>query len=273
VFIDELDRCRPTYSIELLERIKHLFDIPGLVFVLATDLAQLSNSICAVYGSRFDSRRYLQRFINLEYSLKEPQKSDYIKALTQSLGISRFTSNKYKSDFLLKTCVLMCDIYNSDLRSINSFLWRLKLSLSTYSEENRSEHAVLLAIFLSLRLYDIEAYERCQANPVARVELLEKIIHLLDFNDHDNGLLLYEIFRCLMGTTFQEDSIERKQNFYSSGSLIENILNKIPLSERDYINECVSSLISGGISEFKIQEVVEKVELFSRIEVSALRTS
>ena len=37
VFIDELDRCRPTYAIELLERIKHLLDIDGLVFILAMD--------------------------------------------------------------------------------------------------------------------------------------------------------------------------------------------------------------------------------------------
>ena len=31
-FIDELDRCRPTFAIELLERIKHLFDIPALLY-------------------------------------------------------------------------------------------------------------------------------------------------------------------------------------------------------------------------------------------------
>ena len=29
-FIDELDRCRPTFAIEMLERIKHLFDVPHI---------------------------------------------------------------------------------------------------------------------------------------------------------------------------------------------------------------------------------------------------
>ena len=33
IVIDELDRCRPTYAIKLLEEIKHLFDVPGLVFI------------------------------------------------------------------------------------------------------------------------------------------------------------------------------------------------------------------------------------------------
>ena len=57
VFIDELDRCRPTYAIELLETVKHLFDIPGLVFVIATNTDQLQHSIKAVYGAEFDAQR------------------------------------------------------------------------------------------------------------------------------------------------------------------------------------------------------------------------
>lgn len=45
IFIDELDRCRPLYAIELLERIKHIFGIDGLIFVLSIDKKQLSESI------------------------------------------------------------------------------------------------------------------------------------------------------------------------------------------------------------------------------------
>ena len=54
IFVDELDRCRPTYAIALLERIKHLFNIEGLVFVLALDKEQLGHSIGAVYGNGID---------------------------------------------------------------------------------------------------------------------------------------------------------------------------------------------------------------------------
>ncbi|WP_419182173.1 P-loop NTPase fold protein [Pantoea ananatis] len=32
VFVDELDRCRPTYAIEMLETIKHLFSIENVVY-------------------------------------------------------------------------------------------------------------------------------------------------------------------------------------------------------------------------------------------------
>lgn len=69
IFIDELDRCRPTYAIELLEAVKHIFSIDGLFFIVATDSKQLAHSIKAVYGQSFNSSAYLKRFFYTEYSL------------------------------------------------------------------------------------------------------------------------------------------------------------------------------------------------------------
>jgi len=42
IFFDELDRCRPDYAIELLEGKKHLFGVPVVTFVAATNIPQLS---------------------------------------------------------------------------------------------------------------------------------------------------------------------------------------------------------------------------------------
>jgi len=70
ILLDELDRCRPTYAIELLERVKHLFDVPNVVFVVATDTGQLSHAIRAVYGAGFDGTRYLHRFFTRTYAFR-----------------------------------------------------------------------------------------------------------------------------------------------------------------------------------------------------------
>ncbi len=80
IFIDELDRCRPTYAIELLERIKHLFDAENCRFVIATDTTQLSHSIKAVYGSGFGSEKYLKRFFDAEFSLRSGDLDEWVKA-------------------------------------------------------------------------------------------------------------------------------------------------------------------------------------------------
>ncbi|WP_067220329.1 KAP family P-loop NTPase fold protein [Marinomonas gallaica] len=80
VFIDELDRCRPTYAIEMLETVKHLFDVPNFVFVFSTDTKQLQHSIKAVYGQDFDSHEYLSRFFEQRLTLPEPDYFEFIKA-------------------------------------------------------------------------------------------------------------------------------------------------------------------------------------------------
>lgn len=72
IIIDELDRCRPTYAIKLLEEVKHLFDVEGLVFVLGTSLVQLTHSVSALYGESFEGHAYLNRFIERVYRLKTP---------------------------------------------------------------------------------------------------------------------------------------------------------------------------------------------------------
>jgi predicted KAP-like P-loop ATPase len=62
--IDELDRCRPSFSLELLEKIKHFFSVPRFVFVLVSSLDQLEIAVRAAYGN-VDSRIYLEKFYHL----------------------------------------------------------------------------------------------------------------------------------------------------------------------------------------------------------------
>ncbi len=85
IFIDELDRCRPTYAIELLERVKHLFDVPGCRFIIATDTKQLSHSIRAVYGVGFDSSRYLKRFFDATFRLINDDQFAWAKVCLESV--------------------------------------------------------------------------------------------------------------------------------------------------------------------------------------------
>lgn len=69
VMIDELDRCKPSFSVTLIERIKHLFDVPNLVFVLLLNRKQMEIAIEGQYGQGTDGQGYLGKFVNLWFEL------------------------------------------------------------------------------------------------------------------------------------------------------------------------------------------------------------
>ncbi len=69
IMIDELDRCRPTFAVSVLENIKHIFDLDNVQFVLVTNTTQLQASINKLYGMSVDSKRYLDKFLGFTYSL------------------------------------------------------------------------------------------------------------------------------------------------------------------------------------------------------------
>lgn len=78
VIVDELDRCRPTFAIELFERIKHLFSVEHIVFILGIDRTQLESSIASVYGN-IDIQGYLHRFIDVEFVLSNASLYEFIQ--------------------------------------------------------------------------------------------------------------------------------------------------------------------------------------------------
>lgn len=94
LFVDELDRCRPSYAVELLEQIKHFFNVPGIVFVLSIDKIQLGNAVRGFYGSeQINSTEYLRRFIDLEFVLPDPKTGDYVEYLYEYFGFDEFLRN------------------------------------------------------------------------------------------------------------------------------------------------------------------------------------
>jgi hypothetical protein len=92
--IDELDRCKPTFALELLEKIKHIFSVPNVHFILSTHPTQLENTVKYSYGSDVEARTYLQKFYNIilhfpERGTHTSERSipKYFKYLTEVLSL------------------------------------------------------------------------------------------------------------------------------------------------------------------------------------------
>lgn len=95
IFIDELDRCKPDFAVGLVERIKHFFDIPNIVFVLLINREQLENAIKGIYGSDTNASSYLGKFINFFFELPKP-KLNYTKSEYYYRGYINSQFDAYK---------------------------------------------------------------------------------------------------------------------------------------------------------------------------------
>ena len=88
--IDELDRCRPTFAVELLERVKHVFDVPGIVFIFGLNRGELGKSVQSLYGE-IDADIYLRRFFDMEFRLPEADATAFCEYLIdQRYKLDRF---------------------------------------------------------------------------------------------------------------------------------------------------------------------------------------
>ncbi|WP_424046061.1 KAP family P-loop NTPase fold protein [Neisseria sicca] len=71
LFIDELDRCRPDYAVDMLEVIKHVFDVENVKVVLVTNTKQLRAAINHRYGAEVDAHKYLDKFLKYSFALPD----------------------------------------------------------------------------------------------------------------------------------------------------------------------------------------------------------
>lgn len=191
IFIDELDRCRPTYAIELLERIKHLLDIEGLVFVLAMDKIQLSHSVKGIYGAEFEAIGYLRRFIDIEYTLPESDLDAFVDQLYINFGFNDFFQKRmqysefqYDKEHLKDTFKLLANAKKLSLREVEQLFAKINLVIQS-TAENTSLYPALLAFLLIAKEYHYDNYN----DYINKGDTPEKLISDLYGMIPESGLL------------------------------------------------------------------------------------
>jgi hypothetical protein len=180
VIIDELDRCRPTYAVQLLERIKHLFSVPGIVFILGIDRSQLNHSIRAIYGSDFDAQGYLRRFIDLDYRLPEPQAGDYCLYLFKRFGVDKLIKkhdglNQNKTFYLELVLGGLMYFAGMSLRQQEQIVARLRIVLQTIKYDLFEKH---LGFLLFLREWNRDVYTSFLTGQIEIDDFLNEIDRL-----------------------------------------------------------------------------------------------
>lgn len=155
IFVDELDRCNPMYTIKTLEVIKHFFGISNVLFVLAIDKEQIENSVRTIFGINQGAEKgYLRKFIDVEFQLPEPNKIDFIsfhvnkfwdkinyfvdikkyynyhiQRIVDGFGYQRGMNYEKEQKYITNLIFQTLDILNFSLRDIEKYFIRFSLIL------------------------------------------------------------------------------------------------------------------------------------------------
>ena len=191
--IDELDRCRPTFAIELLERVKHIFDVPNMVFVLGINRNEICKSFQAIYGD-IDADVYLRRFFDMEFILPEVGAEQFSRHLIRKFELTEFFASLSKS--------ANRKIHSEDFSMLDQYfpeLWsRLGLSLrdidycvrliALAGRSLAPGHAMypwLLGLLVTLQLKNPTLYRRFIQGDCMGSEIMDYIDKLLPPRDLD----------------------------------------------------------------------------------------
>jgi hypothetical protein len=204
--IDELDRCNPAFAVKVLERIKHLFDIPNIVFVLSIDKEQLCHSICGYYGSEsIDAQEYLRRFIDIEFSLPQPNAENFCNYLYDYYEFDDFFNNQERLDYfrnrdeatsLKKMARELMAYLNLPLRMVDRIFSNTRLALRMFSYSNYV-HEKMLFILVYLRICKFSVYDKMRHHDYMLQEFANEIENLFPKDmlryDYENHSFYYTL--------------------------------------------------------------------------------
>lgn len=136
VLVDEMDRCRPDFALSVLERIKHLFNVPSIKFVIAVDEDQMSFVVRNRYGNGSDAGGYLRRFIDLSFAVPTPAIASFVRSEFRRMGFDEYFETrkghgetKYDGDQFENLCIRFSELYDLTLRDTQKWLSRIAIVL------------------------------------------------------------------------------------------------------------------------------------------------
>ena len=191
--IDELDRCRPTFAVELLERVKHIFDIPNIIFVFGINRTELCKAVESVYGN-IDSDTYLRRFFDLSLTLPAASADKFCGYLAQEYRLHEFFAEVGKIGDaerrdaygdLVQNLTMLVKLMNLSLRDIDNCIKVTVMAGKNMNVKDRIFAIVIVALIV-LRLSNRSLYEefmqgKCFSSNV--IDYFDEKVDELDWQD------------------------------------------------------------------------------------------
>lgn len=158
IIVDELDRCRPNFAIEVLETIKHIFNVKGLIFIFMINKNLLNKSVETLYGNINDDEEYFKKFFDIEFNLPKLEFDNYLEKeypdvmnenkLIESGETKEVIYNlkKFGEYTFLKTLGILKNSQEFSPREQKIMLRKYKILYMTFSEEEKANLDFLICI-------------------------------------------------------------------------------------------------------------------------------
>ncbi len=177
--IDELDRCRPDYAVEVLEKVKHFFSVPGIIFILSIDKEQLGYAIQGYYGSsKIDTDEYLRRFIDLEYQLPKPDTDSYTKYLFDYFSFDGFfkeqLEKKNDKNNFVSFSMSLCNLFNYTLRQYEKLFAFTRVVLRSIHKDTKNCSPDFILLLVHLKLFNENLYKQIKDKNLTTQQLVDE---------------------------------------------------------------------------------------------------
>lgn len=159
IIIDELDRCKPNFAIEVLEAVKHFFNIRGLFFVFLVNRDQLTNSAENLFGNFCGQESYFQKFFDLEFKLPELDFQEYIEKEyarhREKSSYLKEVDDGYEVDIAVFSEALFLHFYknlehllNGSVREFKKKFSKFKMLMKTLRSKEKEDFTLLITLTL-----------------------------------------------------------------------------------------------------------------------------
>ncbi len=196
VIIDELDRCKPTFAVELVEKIKHLFSVENVVFLLVMNKTQLEESIKSVYGQNIDAHTYLQKFINIEAKLPKHTGERYTNDLSKYTNrlLQLHELNTWGDDRNIVDCTEpLANHFNLSLRQLEKVFTNLAVFYGA-SAENHLRLVPVVVFLAVVKVIDPRLFDDLLHGRVSYADVVDKLkINNLDDESERNRKLYWSM--------------------------------------------------------------------------------
>ena len=188
IIIDELDRCKPSFAVEILEKIKHLFSVKNVVFLLVMHKQQLEEAIRSVYGSNIDAHTYLQKFINVETSVPKRVGDRYCKDIASYINklLQLHEIETWGEDREIINCLIpLAQHFDLSLRQLEKVFTNLAIIYST-SEENHLRLVPIIAFIAVVKVVNPNVFGSLLLGKISYSSLCEQL-GFLELNEEEES--------------------------------------------------------------------------------------